>query len=63
LFFNLKADDIGIFIAARDIIHRYGETLTLRIRTRYRREKVGGERSNAALSWQMVTNKSNFVNF
>jgi hypothetical protein len=63
LFFNLEADDIGIFVAPRNIIHRNRKALTLRVRARHSGKQVGRKSCDAALSWQVVTNKSNFVNF
>jgi len=51
LFFNLEADDVGIFVASRNVVYRNRKALTLRIRAGHCRKQVRRESCDAALSW------------
>ena len=62
LFFHFEANHVRVLVAALNIVDRNREALALRVRVCYGCEQVGRKRSDAALTWQVVTDKSNFAN-
>ena len=59
LLFNFKANDLGVFIAFRNVVDRNGEALRLRVCGLDSRENIGSECCDAAFSRQMVGDKRN----
>jgi len=63
LLFNFKANDLGVFVAFRNVVDRNGEAVRLGVCDLDSRENVGSESCNAAFSWQMVGDKRNLSDF
>jgi len=62
LLLDLKANDAGILVAARDVVDRHRKTLGLRMLRRHGGKHVGGERRDAAFARQIVAEKRNLAN-
>src|SRR5260370_16197787 len=63
LLFNLEATHFRVVVAAVNIVDRHRETLALGMRAGDGGKQVGRERSDAALTRQVVTGKSNLADF
>src|ERR1039457_2728645 len=51
LLLYLEANHLRVLLASRYVVDRYGQAPALRVRTLDGGQKVGSERSNAALAW------------
>src|ERR1035438_464955 len=63
LLLNLEANHFRVPVATRNVVDRHGHALTLRMRSRDGRKQVRREGGNAALSGQVIADKSNLVDF
>ena len=63
LLLVLEANHLRVFLAVGEVIDRYGKAFGVWMRARDGGEKVGGERSNAALARQMVAYEGDFADF
>ena len=59
LLLNLEANHFRVPVATRNVVDRHGHALALRMRSRDGRKQVRREGGNAALSGQVIADKSN----
>ena len=63
LLLDLEANDVRIFVAARDVVHRHGEALALRVLRGHGGQQVGRERGDAAFARQVIAEKRDLSDF
>src|ERR1039458_1975437 len=63
LLLNLEANYFRVLVATLNVVDRHCEALVLGMRACDGSKQVRRERSNAALAWRVVANKSNLADF
>ena len=63
LLLNLEANHLRVLVAVLKVVDRHREALALGMRACDGGKQVSRERSNAALAWHVVSNKSDLADF